>query len=47
MIGLVNELQKDLEGSDRGLTEVLSRHLPRVTEVTYAKPQSQNNRCLV
>jgi hypothetical protein len=28
---------KDLEGSDRGLIEVLSRHLPGVTEDDYEK----------
>jgi hypothetical protein len=34
------ELQKDFEGISRGLTEVLSWHLPVGTEEIHENPQS-------
>jgi hypothetical protein len=34
-----DELGKDLEGGGRGLTEVLSRHLPEMSEENHDKSQ--------
>lgn len=37
---IAGSLMNDLEGSGRGLTEVLSRNLPEGTEKKHEKPQS-------